>query len=65
MSFPVLFPREIYLELTQAVDRLGVAKDMGEAKYEWLKKALFKSGATDSKKSAGKLAAVKPRSPRR
>ncbi len=56
VKFPVLIPREVYLELTKAVDRLGMAKDMGEAKYEWLKHALYKSGAADSKKSAEKMA---------
>lgn len=42
---PILFPREVFLALTRAVDLLGRAKDMGEAMHEWLPEALLQSGA--------------------
>jgi hypothetical protein len=55
-KFPILLPREVYLELTKAVEELGYAKDTGEAQYEWLPEALLHSGAVKTDAEAAKLA---------
>ncbi len=60
LKFPILLPRALHLELTQAIYGLGNAKNAGEAQYEWLAAALFETGEASTfyraKAAAGILA---------
>ncbi len=57
-KFPILVPREIFLELAKAIEELGFAKDTGEASFEWLPEALVASGESKDHKAALKKAAT-------
>lgn len=57
-KFPILIPREVFLELIKAIERLGFAKDTGEATFEWLPEALLNSKMAKTETEAKELAAT-------